>query len=471
MRKRLRALAAILLMVAAAVAAQSIGGGSSARSWPVTEGRSLSPVPKPYFVSPAKQDVESFELAGNARGDAILLWREFARFGHVRLWMRTKRAGGSFDRPRALSGVHMDAVEPHAGVGDDGTELVSWSELSRGKTSQKVASRRPGGSFAVKTLSSNRTPASTIYLGEASALAISRDGTALLASVGFVKGASQVIALVHNPNGHWSKPQVVTTGRRGVRYPTVAFDGAGNAILAWERGEREFPDDGAPPVKQEIRVAIRPPGGHFGKPRRVSNPEQDARDAALAVNARGDAALMWNSTHGRNLPGSRVGMALRRAGGNFGPPTLLTPPGEARLPRGAVGPGGSLVVGWSEDRKTGKRCGRVVAAHGSIDSGLGPASPLSDCTAEAASFASNPAGNVFATWLLYPTRGTGIDARVQGRFAGTDGSLGPLIQLSPPHDQDHPQALLYPDGTAFAAWTRVRHGRSRIEAVRVHVRP
>ena len=474
MRKRLRVLATVVLVVAVVAAVQSNGGGSSARFRPVTAARSLPPVPKPYFVSPAKQDVESFELAGNARGDAVLLWTEYARFGHTRLWMRAKRAGGSFGRPRALSGVHMDGVEPHAAVGDDGTEVVTWRELDRGKTSQKVASRRAGGSFAIKTLSSSRTPASTIYLGDASQLAISRDGTALLVSVGFVGGASQVVARARSTNGRWSRPQVVTTGRRGVRYPTVAFDGTGTAILAWERGKREFPDNAAPPVKQEIRVAVRPPGGRFGKPRRVSNPQQDARDAALAANARGDAALLWNSTHGRNLPGSRVGMAVRRAGKGFGAPHLLTPPGEAWLTQGALGPEGSLVVVWSEDRKKGKRfwcgCPRLVAARGSVDSGVGPSNVLSSRAAEWPSLASDAAGDVFATWLLYSTRGSGIN-RVQGRFASADGSLGPVIQLSPPHDHADPKALLYPDRTAFAAWTRLRHGRSRIEAVHVRVRP
>jgi hypothetical protein len=90
---------------------------------------------------------------------------------------------------------------------------------------------------------------------------------------------------------------------------------------------------------------------------------------------------------------------------------------------------------------------------------------------EAESAAADSAGDVFATWLLFGHGHGRFDSRVQGRFAGADGSLGPLVRLTGPGDQDYPQAVLYPDGTALVAWTRLRHTRSRIEAVRTRVRP
>lgn len=466
MRKTPRALAVVALALLTVVALQARGYQSAARFRPFALTRSVPPAPKAHFVSPAKQDVSDFQLAGNSRGDVTLLWREYARFGHSRLWVRTKRAGGSFGRPRALSGVHVSAVDAYAAVGEDGTQLVTWSELDRRRTSQKVAARRSDGSFAIRTLSAHATPASTIYLGEASDLAIAPDGTAILVSVGFVDGASQVVAMVRYRNGHWSKPQVVTSGRRGVRYPVVAFDGMGTATLAWERGQREFPDDGAPRVKQQIRVAVRPPGGRFGKPRAVSKASEDARDASLAVNARGDAALLWNATHGRNLPGSRIGIALRHAGGQFGAPHLITPPGESYSPQGAVGPGGSLVAVWN-DRD------RLVAAHGSVDAGLGSVRRLSNRGAGSESVAADAGGDAFAIWLV---EDESFDSRVEGRFAGTDGSLGPRARLAPRGNRYDPQALLFPDGTVLAAWTRLRHARTReartrVELVHARVRP
>jgi hypothetical protein len=363
-----------------------------------------------------------------------------------------------------LSGVHASANDVHAAAGEDGTQILTWTEYSRGTATQKVAVRRPNGSFAVKRLSAHPTPATTIYLGEASNLAIAPDGTAILAEVGFVRRTSQVIALVRHPNGHWSKPEQVTSGRRGVRYPTVAFDGKGTATLAWERGPREYPDNGAPRVKQQIRVAVRRPGGHFGKPRRVTKPNEDARDAALAVNARGDAALMWNATHGRNLPGSRIGIALRRAGGKFRAPHLITPPGDAYSPSPAIGQGGSLVAVWTDGD-------RVVGARGSIADGLGPSHPLSSRGEVYPSVAANPGGDALAIWLRYPPGTSSFSNRVEARFAGAGGSLGPLLRLTPRGDYDYPQALLHADGTAVAAWTRLRHARSRIELVHLHVRP
>lgn len=459
MRKTLRALAAAALAVIAVAATATERDGRA--------------TPEAHFVSPAAQDVYYFGLAGNSRGDEMLWWIAWARFGHTRLYVRTKTAGASFGRPRALSGVHVSANEVHAAVGEDGTQLLTWTESGRGKTTQKAAARRHDGSFAVKTLSRASTPASTIYLGEASNLAIAHDGTAALAGVSFVRGTSQVVALVRSPKGHWSKPEVVTTGKRGVRYPVVAFDGAGTATLAWERGEREFPDNGAPRVKQQIRVAFRPPGGRFGKPRRVTKPQEDARDAALAVNARGDAALMWNATHGRNLPGSRIGIALRHAGGRFGKPRLITPPGESWSPTPAVGPTGSLTAVWSEDRKAangyGCGCPRLVTAHGSVDHGLGPARALSPRTVEVESTATDRAGSLLSVWLQQ--HGDDFEDRPFARLAAADGTPGPLIRLGTLASRDNPQALLGRGGHAVAAWTRIRHARNRIELVHVRVRP
>ncbi|HKP89821.1 MAG TPA: hypothetical protein VJT75_07560 [Thermoleophilaceae bacterium] len=452
----------------AAVAALPIATGAFAKP-------ALPPVPEPHFISPGDQDVAWFDLAGSSRGDATLIWIEYAAYGHSRLWVRTKRAGGSFGRPRPLTGVHVDAVEAQAAVGEDGTQLVTWVELDRDTQSLKVASRRPDGSFAEKTLASSAKVATTIVYSTEADLEVARDGTALMVLVAGFRGRSRVLAIRRDPDGHWSKPEAVSSGKRGVRYPKVAFDGAGAATLVWERGPREFPDDGASRVKQELRVAVRPPGGRFGRPRKLSKTGEDARDPEVAVNARGDAAVVWNATHGRNLPGSRVGVAVRRAGGDFGPPRLITPPGESFLPRATIGPSGELVAVWNRDRMTKKGfdCGCVapVTAHGSVGENLGGTHRLAGRIDDAVALARDPAGNAFVTWLRSGRRRDSFDNRVQGRFLGADGYVGPLVRVTPAGDHGELGALLRSNGTALVAWVRYRKGKSRIEAVRTRVRP
>lgn len=126
-------------------------------------------------------------------------------------------------------------------------------------------------------------------------------------------------------------------------FPTVEMSAGGEAIAAWVRtaGSRR------------LEVAIAAPGGRFAGPRPLSNPAKFARLERLVVLGDGTAYVFWVEAASENdTPlGGRLFVAMRRPGGQFGVPRLLSSPTyRAGVATVAVAPDGALAVGWNEER-------------------------------------------------------------------------------------------------------------------------
>jgi hypothetical protein len=138
----------------------------------------------------------------------------------------------------------------------------------------------------------------------------------------------------------------VPLGRR-LHCPEVASDPNGAAILAVAGGGR-------------VRVALREPGGTWGAP--FALPSSQAEEVAAAVNARGDAVVIW--IEGDARPRARV--ARRMAGGAFGAPEPL---GAAtrffqRLGAGIDAAGEATVMFTTEGTRARERLNLATAAPG-----------------------------------------------------------------------------------------------------------
>jgi hypothetical protein len=168
-------------------------------------------------------------------------------------------------------------------------------------------------------------------------------------------------------------------------------------------------------------------------------------------------------------------VATRRAGAPFGAPRFVTPPGDARLPRGAVGPRGDVVAVWTAEGTTwkGEACGcsKLVGARGSLDGRFSRPRDVSPAGLRNWSVRRDEAGDLMAVWQLAGTRPGTADDRVEGRLVGGSGELSPLHALSPRGDHDDPRALLYARGRAFVAWSQTRGPHDRVQFVEVRVRP
>src|SRR5512133_2025816 len=85
------------------------------------------------------------------------------------------------------------------------------------------------------------------------------------AAVAFIQDGIRVA--VRAPDGRWSRAERVSLGDTGVAAPDVAFDSAGEVLVAWTQNTVH----GAAPVQgaSYVRAAVRGPNGRWGAPRTV----------------------------------------------------------------------------------------------------------------------------------------------------------------------------------------------------------
>ncbi len=282
-------------------------------------------------------------------GEATIAWGPRAptagEAGGAGIQAVRRPPGGDFGSPFRVA---SDAgVAPRIVVGPDGHELVAWAD-EHFKLAFTV--RPPGSAF-----------------GEIRRIADAGPG-----DVG-LDGQGNVYALVNggdNPMRYrWEgivtapadgSPMTVREVVRDQRLvdPTLAVDAAGNVTVAWHGTL-----DGESYRDSHIYAADAAPGQAFGPPQTLSGPFYDNRrsNAALRTvgNARGDVLVVWPQQE--NPPADPIlasmvndaviYVAYKPAGGSFGPPRRIAPPGGHAGLNGydaALGRHGEALVGWTD---------------------------------------------------------------------------------------------------------------------------
>lgn len=111
---------------------------------------------------------------------------------------------------------------------------------------------------------------------------------------------------VRGTGNNWEFPDTVSFNGDNSLTPTVGIDAKGNAAIAWNT------QDG------EVQVASRGPAGEFGTPQTLFG-QGLAIQGKLVMNAAGDTAVQWRT----NEPGIRLAMRKRGAA-SFGPVLPMT---------------------------------------------------------------------------------------------------------------------------------------------------
>jgi hypothetical protein len=146
------------------------------------------------------------------------------------------------------------------------------------------------------------------------------------------------------PAAPWGAPVRLRGSTKG---PVVAAAGAGAAVTAW-RNDR-------PRRYQSIVAMVRDPGaGQWSAPLTVSDDDAGGvRHPAVAVDARGDAVLAYNSgTRSSHLSiQGGVAVALRAPNAGFEQAITVDAVPHAGAPVVAIGPDGRGLVAWVRDRR------------------------------------------------------------------------------------------------------------------------
>jgi hypothetical protein len=290
-----------------------------------------------------------------------------------------------------------------------------------------------------------------------------------------LSAAALALALAAPAGAEWAAPLELSAVSGNARLPQVAIAPSGVATVVWEA------EDGPAHLVQARRIDA---GGAAGPVIDVSEPGERAFNARVAVDAAGDATVVWERPAGPDWIARtrRIDPA-----GALGAARDVSPAGAvARLPRVAVDASGVATVLWrvegADDVLQARRVdpagalgpvldvsapgdvlghevvassGAALAAWSRLDGGgyvaeariVGAASPpfpLSDpgVDAQVGGVASAPGGDATVVWE------TGAHA-IQARRAGAAGPAGAVHDLG---TGDAPQVAVDASGAAAVVW-------------------
>ncbi len=216
------------------------------------------------------------------------------------------RPGQTFSNARfhVLNNVESPAV---SGMSIDGTAVVIYTDHA-GLASPVFASRFvPDRGFTRPTrLGSGWSSVWSVAMGPGGRAIVTWLETTESSTGGSISSKSQRARLM-NVEGRWGRSHVLATG-----------DGTSGNALTWVRGEVGVAWDSDSPGA--IRVATKP----IGRPWQRSTITSDAKGGALRsldINPAGDLVVTWENWKAGK--GYSLGLALRRAGGNWSFPRLV----------------------------------------------------------------------------------------------------------------------------------------------------
>jgi hypothetical protein len=249
-----------------------------------------------------------------------------------------------------LSEVGLPAQFTAAAMGADGGASVAWSRSDGSNERVQVALRSPFGAFQAP-LTVSPAKQSAIYPQ------VAQDGAGETTVVWWDPGESSVEAATI-AGGRVAAPVTVSEAKAAASLPTVAVNDRGDTVIAWMQSNGS---------NQIATAVFRPAGGVFGVPVSLSASGQNAEFPRVAIDAVGDATVVWTRSNGTN---TIIEAAYRPAGGSFGAAVALSATGEsAKDPSVAMDGAGDTAVSWQR----------------------------SDGSDEIAQVALRPAGSVFGT--------------------------------------------------------------------------
>jgi hypothetical protein len=393
----------------------------------------------PVTLSQAGQSAGSAQVGVDADGDAVVVWRRFNGFNFV-IQARTRSATGVAGPLQEITATGQNASLPQVGVAANGDALIVWVR-SDGTTSRVQArSRSAAGVLGpVQTLSPAGVNASNPRV------AVAPNGRSVI----MWQLADRIQARARSAAGVLSAAQTLSGTGTTVQEPCVGIADNGNAVFAWLRYNGSF---------NVLQVRGRSAAGTLGPVQFVSLPNTQAATPDIAVDASGDALLVWE----KSLTGPTVVQARSRtAAGALGPlRTLsLTNIGTgAFYPQIGMQDDGDAIVAW---RRIDSRIQvRTVSAAG----GLGPISDISSSSGgdDQPQVVYDENGVAAFVWL-HSTGGS--SGSIQARVRSAAGTLSAIENVTTAGSMGFPEIAMA-NGVATAVWDREISSISRIQTAK-----
>jgi hypothetical protein len=288
----------------------------------------------PVYLSAQSAQIGGPQVVVDPQGDATAVWSDESV---VKTAVRP--AGGTWGTPVILGGVinsnGPDYVPiPWVAVNAADQAAAVWDSYGTNNTTVEVAVRSANGSWG--------TPVDLGSVGSGLDPRVVIDGQGNATAVWNVNSGTQasVLAATRPAGGTWSTPVQLSAADEFAVSPQVAVDAQGDATVVWVQ------DDGNSHI---VQATVRPAGGPWQSPVDVSAVGESGVDPQLAVDAQGDATVVWDHYDGAFSASTvyDVQTAVRPAGGAWQTPADLSTTSTLRSdPQVTVNARGDAIATW-----------------------------------------------------------------------------------------------------------------------------
>jgi hypothetical protein len=287
--------------------------------------------------TPRGEEPQEPKVASDASGGAIVVAPIQAHGrGSTGIGGAVRPAGGSFSPPHTISHEREIALDPHIAMNARGDAIVAWDAQVPTGCLIRAAFRSAGGAWgAPRTVPDGHEVCRGNH-----GVAIDERGNAIVAWAAMRGSTTLVKAAVREAKGHWNAQPVIGRVSAVVEpagAPQVGMDARGDAIVVWEDAALTLGG------RRTIWARIHPVGRRWGAKERIGHVAYTSR-ASLAMNARGDASIVWE-----DKPGIEV--RSHPAAGGWQKPTTVSNRKSAEVafeaaPIVALGARGDGMVAW-----------------------------------------------------------------------------------------------------------------------------
>jgi hypothetical protein len=268
-------------------------------------------------------------------------------------------------------------------------------------------------------------------------------------------GSNDVVQAAVKPAGEaWEAPATLSEVGQEASETQLAADSAGAAIVVWRRFNGS---------NYVVQAAVKPAGEAWGSPATLSEAGQEASEPQVAVDAVGDATVVWRRSNGSNY---LVQAAVKPAGKPWETPATLSEAGQdAHAPEIAVDPAGDATVVWTRSNGSNDVVQAAVKPAGEPWAKAATVSQAGQQASEP-QVAVDSAGDATAVWTRYIGQSSGgmsnyvVQAAVKP--AGEAWEAPTTVSEEGQEEGFEPRVAVDSAGDATAIWKRFIYGENRL---------
>lgn len=274
------------------------GAGEAVIVWSLASGlteevQAASAAPGGVFGEPA--DLTSFttvasvpQVALDSHGDAIAVW-DGSDGANIRIEDALRPAGGSFGSPQFLSPAGYNADTPQIAFDATGDALAVWRFDGSPASTVQGDYRAAGGEFGAPQTVSTPSP----QPAQAPQVAFDGQGDGVVTWQQSDGTELRVDASVRSPGGAgtFAAPGTLDPGGEEAYEPRIAGDGLSGTIVTWKTFNG---------ITSSAQAAVRPAGGSFAPAVTVSPSGPQEGTPAVGIDAQGNGIAVWSRANGSN---------------------------------------------------------------------------------------------------------------------------------------------------------------------------